>query len=210
MIHCPWCGTNYPVFQSNCDNCGGPLPYLVAGDTSVPRSRVPQDSILVPPPSPRPISSRYLWRLLMADSSAIVGLVLASLGWVFTFVGAILTAAIVPALVGIPLALLGLAFLAIGGPLLYRRYHRAQTVLHVLREGSAVEGQILTLEQNLGVRINGRHPWVIAYEFEVNGRRYQGEVTTLSTPSEGLQPGRTVYALYLPDSPEHNALYPHP
>ena len=26
MVTCPWCGTNYLTFQSNCNNCGGALP----------------------------------------------------------------------------------------------------------------------------------------------------------------------------------------
>jgi len=25
MITCPWCGTNYQTFQSDCPKCGGPM-----------------------------------------------------------------------------------------------------------------------------------------------------------------------------------------
>jgi hypothetical protein len=146
----------------------------------------------------------------MAEAGAIVGLVFALLGLIFTFVGTILTGAIVTAFVGIPFALLGILFLGSGGALVYWRYQKANTILQVLREGEAAEGRILSLEQNYRVRINGRHPWAIGYEFRVNGREYQGRVTTLNTPGAALQPGRPAYALYLRNAPEHNALYPHP
>jgi hypothetical protein len=68
----------------------------------------------------------------------------------------------------------------------------------------------VNLGQNFNVRINGQHPWVISYLFRVNEREYQGQVTTLNTPRVGLQVGKIAYVLYLPSTPEHNALYPHP
>jgi uncharacterized SAM-binding protein YcdF (DUF218 family) len=146
----------------------------------------------------------------MVDAWGIVGLVFGLLGSIFTFVGLILTVAIVTAFVGIPFALLGILFLAVGGAALYYGYQKAQKTIQVLREGQAVEGQIVNLEQNYNVRINGRNPWVISYRFSVNGREYQGQVTTLNTPGAGLQPGKTAYVLYLQNIPEHNTLYPHP
>lgn len=164
----------------------------------------------MPPPPPRPISNSYLWRLLLVDAWGIVGLVFALIGSIFTFLGIILTIAIVTAFVGIPFALLGILFLAGGGVALYYSYQKAQKTIGVLREGQAVEGQIVNLEQNFNVRINRRHPWVISYQFSVNGREYQGHVSTLNTHTAALQPGKTACVLYLQNIPEHNTLYPHP
>ena len=58
------------------------------------------------------------------------------------------------------------------------------------------------------VRVNRRHPWLIAYGFEVGGRQYEGRVATLNPPA--LRPGWPVRVLYLPEAPRHNALFPHP
>lgn len=209
MIHCPWCGTNYSAFQPNCKNCGGLIPYSGVAP-AIARSSLPEEPALMPPPAPRPISNSYLWRLMFVDVWGIVGLVFALLGSIFTFVGIILTVAIVTAFVGIPFALLGIPFLAVGGAALYYGYQKAQKTIQVLREGQAVQGQIVNLEQNFNVRINRRYPWVISYHFRANGREYQGRVTTLNTPGPALQPGKTACVLYLQNVPEHNALYPHP
>jgi hypothetical protein len=148
--------------------------------------------------------------MLGADGWAIVGFVFTLLGSIFTFIGVILTIAIVTAFVGIPFALFGIPFLGAGGAALYWRYQQAQKTIQVLREGEAVQGQIVSLDQNYNVRINRRHPWIISYQFQAHGRTYQGQVTTLNPPGPGLQPGKMTYVLYLQNNPEHNALYPHP
>lgn len=147
---------------------------------------------------------------MLVDAWGIVGFVFALLGSIFTFVGFILTIAIVTAFVGIPFALFGILFLGGGVAALRHSYQKAQRTIQVLREGQAALGRIMAVEQNYNVRINSQHPWVISYQFEANGRAYEGRVSTLNTPRGELQPGNTVYVLYLPNIPEHNALYPHP
>ena len=121
-----------------------------------------------------------------------------------------LTLGIITAFVGIPFLLLGLAFLGIGGWVLNWRYKETQKVVNVLRVGEATRGQIVELQENYSVRINGRYPWVIRYQFQVNGQNYEGKVTTLNTPGQQLQTGKTVYILYLPTAPQWNSIYPHP
>lgn len=205
MITCPWCGTNYMSFQPNCKNCGGLISF--SEKTS---ANLPEESAIMPPPAPRPISNGYLWRLIGVDAWGIVGFVFALLGAIFSFLGIVLTVAIVTAFVGIPFALLGFLFLGGGGAALYHSYQKAQKTIQVLREGEAVAGQIVNLEQNFNVRINTQHPWVISYQFTVNGREYPGHVTTLNTPTAELQPEKPACVLYLKNAPEHNSLYPHP
>jgi len=205
MLTCPWCGTNYATFQSTCTNCGGPLP-LPAGKASAETD----ENLPSPPLPPRPIADSYAWRLLAADGAAIAALVFVVLGLVFAIVGVVLTAAIVTAFVGIPFAGLGLLFLIGGGALGVWRYQQAHQVLRVLREGEAIEGQIVEVGENYSVRVNGRYPWVIHYQFRLDGRAFEGRVTTLNTPGAGLQPGKRACVLYLPNAPEYNSLYPHP
>lgn len=206
MITCPWCGTNYLSFQSNCSNCGGPL---LAPDAQIHPPEGGGD-IPIPPPAPRPISGRYAWRLVFREAGGIVAFVFCLLGTIFTLVGAGLTLGILTAFVGIPFLLLGLAFLGVGAGLLQVRYREAEKVVMVLRQGEATRGQVVAIEENYAVRINGRHPWVIRYHFQANGQSQAGKVTTMNPPAGQLQEGKAVCVLYLPDAPKWNSIYPHP
>jgi hypothetical protein len=210
IVTCPWCGTHYQQFQSNCKNCGGPLaPPPRPAETDSPatyRSAPPA----VPPPAPRPISNRYAWRLLSASGPAIVAFVFLLLGVIFSFVGFPLTIALVTAFVGIPFAILGLVFLGVGMVVGRQSYLKAQKTVECLREGEAVIGLITSVEENRAVMINNQHPWTIAYQFQLDGHTYEGQVSTLTRPSLQHAEGRQIYVLYLPDEPQHNAIYPHP
>ncbi len=213
MITCPWCGTSYAAFQPNCKNCGGPLPPPAKTAPSVESASAftPAEADLpTPPPPPRPFADNYIWRLLLADGLTIVAGIFALIGGIFALVGVPLTIGIVTAFVGLPFTLIGGAFLAFSVPMLRKRYLAAQTTLRVLREGTAARGRLDAVEQNYNVRVNGRHPWTITYHYNVGGRDYQGKVTTLNPPGPQLQPGYPACVLYLPEAPEHNALYPHP
>ncbi len=209
MFVCPWCGTGYLAFRSNCQNCGGPLP----GDGLDGTSAVPSDQLPIPPAAPRPISDRYLWRLLSTDGWSIAGAVLGVLGLVFSPVGAglLLAAhAAVTAFVGIPFLVLGLAFLVTAGISLGWRYQEMKKVVGVLREGSPTQGRVTDVSENYSERINGRHPWRIGYEYQVDGSSYAGKVSTLNAPGQQLQAGAAVTVLYLPAEPARSSIYPHP
>ena len=205
-IICPWCGTNYLAFQTNCGNCGGPLLAIDEKNTS----SFASEDIPSPPLVPRPISTKYAWRLLFTDGWSIGALVFCLLGVIFALVGAALTLGVVTAFVGIPFLLLGLAFLGAGGGTLLWRYQEAQKIVNVLREGEATRGQIVEVQENYHSRINGRYPWVIRYQFQANGQSYEGKVTTLNQPGQQLQVGKAVYVLYLPTTPKWSSIYPHP
>ncbi len=204
MIVCPWCGTNYVTFQPNCSNCGGLLP---AGDSTAPAS---SEELATLPPTPRPISTSYVWRLLSADGGAIAGFIFGLIGIIFTVLGAALTLAIITAFVGIPFLLLGIVCLGIGVVLLMWRYQEAQKTVRVLREGDAVRGQITDVRENLSVRIQGQFPWILEYEYQVNGQTYAGKVSTLNRPGPQLQAGKAVRILYLATEPDRSSIYPHP
>jgi hypothetical protein len=211
-VTCPWCGTNYAAFQPNCRQCGGPLPLP---PKQPPQPLAPADALAdtpleAPPPAPRPISDSYAWKLLLSDGWAVGFFVVALVGGIFACTGVPLVVGVVTAFVGIPFALLGVAMFAVGAAILYWRWEMQRDIVRVLREGQAVEGRIAATEVNAAVQVNGRNPWTITYAFSLGGRDYQGKVTTLNYPGPHLQPGRRAMVLYMPNAPEHNALYPHP
>lgn len=208
MITCPWCGTCYKEFQPSCQKCGGPLlPPAPEASISEPPAGVLKTHP-APPPAPRPISDRYTWKLMLADGWSIASGVFGLVGGIFAVIGLVMTLAIVTAFVGIPFLLLGIVLLGAGAAVLFWRYQQAQRILETLRNGVPADGEIISVDENLNVEINQRHPWVIAYRFRVSGTEYTGNVTTLNRPS--LQPGDPAWVLYLPQEPIHNALYPHP
>jgi membrane protein implicated in regulation of membrane protease activity len=205
MITCPYCGTNYTSFQTNCANCGASLPLPAEKPAEAPEER-----ISIPPPAPRQVPRNYAWRLLFSEGWGITGFVFALIGTIFTVLGFALTAAIVTAFVGIPLAVLGIIFVAGGAALLVWRYGEAQKTAEVVRQGQAVLGRINAVQQSYHVRINGRYPWIITYRYVVNGQEHPGKVTTLSQPDLSQRPGKEVYVLYWPDEPGRSTIYPTP
>lgn len=206
MITCPWCGTSYLAFQSNCRNCGGILPAPAEAAATAGAGEAP----VAPPPAPRPISSGYAWRLLASDGWWVAALVFGLLGVIFSGVGAVLTAGIITAFVGIPFLVMGLAFLGGAALLLGWRYQRAQKVVSVLRDGDPARGKITECQQNYSVRVNGRCPWTIGYDYQVGGHTYTGTVSTLNPPGLRLDAGSAVTVLYLPTDPRYSSIYPHP
>jgi membrane protein implicated in regulation of membrane protease activity len=206
MVTCPWCGTTYVAFQSNCTNCGG---LLQPGDEKI-ASSVPEEALPTPPATPRPIPQSYVWRLLSRDGWLIPAFVFGVLGLVFSLVGAGLTIAIITAFLGIPFLALGVAFLVAAAGMFLWRYQKAQKIVNVLREGEATRGKIIELQENYSVVVNGRHPWVIRYQFQANGQDQEGKVTVLNPPGDQLQTGKAICVLYLPAAPEWSSIYPHP
>src|SRR5438094_6909998 len=99
MVTCPWCGTNYQNFQSNCDRCGGPMG--LPSETGAPAAGRPP----APPPAPRPVAPSYAWKLMFTDGMGIAGLVFLILGAVFAVIGLALTVIIITAFVGLPFLL---------------------------------------------------------------------------------------------------------
>lgn len=205
VITCPYCGTNHLEFQSNCKNCGAPLP---APEQVAEAARRRQ--LVMPPPPPREIANSFAWKLMFTDGWGIVSLILLFMGVVFAITGGGLTLGLITAIVGLPFLCLGVGFLGGGAYLFNWRWGIAQTQLNVLRHGQSATGEVTKLEQDYNVTVNGRNPWRISYKFNLKGEEYQGVVTTLNDPADNLAPGRPVAILYLPDAPQHNGLYPHP
>jgi len=90
------------------------------------------------------------------------------------------------------------------------RYRISDRTAEVLREGEATVGEIANVIQNYHVRVNGRYPWTVEYDYEVDGRLYGGKVTTLSMPDLSQQPGSPVYVLFMRDDLAQGTVYPGP
>jgi hypothetical protein len=197
---CPWCGTSYTTFRSNCRNCGGPLPpprEEAAASSSIP-------DIAEPPPAPRDFKNSFAWRQLISDGWAIAAGIFALIGAIFTLIGIPLILVVV----GFAFVPLGLLFLGAGVPILIWRYNLAQQTLNVLRLGEPVMGSIVDIHENVAVEVNGRHPWTITYGFAVDGEEYEGQTTTLRPVGFTHQVAQPMYVLYLPDDPTQNTVYP--
>jgi hypothetical protein len=156
------------------------------------------------------VPHNHVWRLLLTDGWAIVGGTFVVMGLVFLLLGVALTLPIVTAIVGLPFVALGLSFLVGGGALTFWRCERARQTIEVLKGGEAVLGEIVGVHQNLHVTVNGRSPWTVSYRYEVNGETFAGNVTTLSRPDLGKQPGKAVYVLHSKAEPARSTTYPSP
>ena len=202
-ITCPWCGTNYLEFQSNCSNCGGILP--------VPERRVMKSGaeieVPAPPPAPREVPKGYMGKVMKGEVTPIVGAIFAPLGIIFAVVGCVLLFVFTP--VGIPFSIIGGVFTVIGLGLLLSGYGKAQRTVQVLQDGLTAEGEIVDIYRDESRSVNGRHPWVIAYEFAVDNQVYDGEMRSLERrlPAH-IQLDAPTYILYLPENPDVNTLFP--
>ncbi len=206
MITCPWCGTSYLRFQPNCQNCGGPLLGQPDGGGSAVSVETP-----APPAAPRTISNRYIWRLLFSDGWWIAALVFTLLGGIFSLVGSGLAlGGRFTLFIGLIFLVLGIPFLAAGVGVFVWRYRNANKVVTVLREGSVARGKITDVRENYSVEINGRHPWIIAYEYQAMGQPFSGSVSTLNRPAGQMQAGNMAWVLYLAGEPKWSSIYPHP
>ena len=205
MTTCPWCGTNYEMFQPSCENCGGALSLPAAGPPTAVTT-----SLRVPPLAPRGLPRNHIRRILIADGWTIAAAIFVLLGAIFGLVGVVLMATIVAAIIGLPFAGVGALFLASGVPILIWWFGEARQNAEVLREGEAVLGEIVSVSQNRYVRVNGRHPWRITYRFEAQGQACEGRISTLSRPDLSQQPGHPIYVLFSRVDPGRNIIYPFP
>lgn len=150
-------------------------------------------------------------RDFFASGSGVVALVFSILGLAFLAGGAGIALVRLASwgepnwIVGVTFLGLGAAFAAVGGMLGWRRIASLRRREALLKFGMPAIATVTFAEPNASVRVNRRHPWIVRYEYDVGGRRYQGTESTFDLP-RGLAPGAQVGIRYDREDPRRSAL----
>jgi hypothetical protein len=73
--------------------------------------------------------------------------------------------------------------------------------------GTAVRGRVVSRDRR-GMRVNRRRPWVVRWELEVEGRRYEGSISHMDEATlQAAIPTDDVVVLYDPRRPAVNTVY---
>jgi hypothetical protein len=158
-------------------------------------------------------------REFFASASGILSFVLTILGVVFLGTGAAMTIlGTVSQVAGAPSASssvlwgVGVVFLIVGGIaggvgiVMGMRRRRLLRLRELLRTyGYSTDATIVHVSQNIRVRVNRRHPWLILYQYKVSGVAYNGQETMFEMPTQYIV-GATVAIRYDPNDPAQSAL----
>ncbi len=170
-VLCPWCGTYYKQrSESNCGNCGGPLPLPPGPD------RGPS-----PPSAPRLLPKAYRRKILFAT------------GWWFR-IGALLI------LINLPFQYhvngLDVLLISIGGYLCWKGYGDGRRKLDVLEHGQATEGIITEAKENPNIQVDEKHPFIITYSFSRNGQTLTASMNCWDETSLMHFAGEPIWVVY--------------
>lgn len=158
-------------------------------------------------------------RDFFATGSGVVALVFSILGLAFLTVGAGFAFALLANdatdrpttvdeprwVIGITFLIIGAGFAAVGMTLGWRRFASLRRREALRKYGRPATGTITSVEQNVSVRVNRRHPWIVRYDYRVDGMHYQGTESTFDLPV-GLAPGAQIGIRYDGQAPRRSAL----
>lgn len=189
VIDCGWCSSpNRRDLRAACERCGGPLP-TIPGAHPGPR----------PPDVPRALPRGYRWRVRAAKN-------------VHTIVGVAFTLTAGWTMCAAPLlsAPFGFALLfALGGiPVWIHGHRRAERTLDALVHGTPTRGRILSVKKDLGQELNGRNPWIVAFEYDTASAVRPGEVLAWDPAHLKRPKGEHVWVVHRADDPAVHALWP--
>jgi hypothetical protein len=100
---------------------------------------------------------------------------------------------------------IGAGFAAVGMTLGWRRIASLRRGEALRKYGRPATGTITSVEQNVSVRVNRRHPWIVRYDYSVDGMQYHGSESTFDVPV-GLEPGAQIGIRYDGGDPRRSAL----
>ena len=179
-VICPWCGTNFEQRPgSNCTNCGGPLPSVAGSE----RGDAPLDA-------PRQLPKGYKTRMIVKSNWQL------HMGWVLIAFG------MFPILNGNSPALL---MPVIGASMIVFGVVRALKRFDVLANGAAVEGVIVEAGENRGESVNGKHPYYIKYQYNIDGKACSGFMNFCDESITNYQAGHPIWVVYLPDGTDYRS-----
>lgn len=100
-----------------------------------------------------------------------------------------------------------LLFAVIGLPMALHARAANQREIRAYTQGEATIGKLLSFDMDRTVRINRRHPWMLRWEYFVDGHRYTGSLSAMD--HDVLAPYATdeLAILYDPAEPSTNTLY---
>jgi hypothetical protein len=189
MHKCPWCTVVYANWQNLCDQCGGPMPPPPGMDIGPP-----------PPEAPRTIPKTYAFRIRWSRNIALI------IGLAFTVFGGFLTSVFF--FVNKWIALIPLFFF-IGGFFMARLgWKNASATLKAFRYGQAVKGKIHSVSRDTSQSVNGKHPLLLVYHFDVDGILTEGVLSSFDTTLTKRFSGEPIWVLYVKEDPTKNAIYP--
>jgi len=74
--------------------------------------------------------------------------------------------------------------------------------------GRPVAARKLSFGEDLSTRVNNRHPWRLSWEFDLEGQRYTGSISSMRKDElDDLAAGEQVPVLYLEENPKVNTVF---
>lgn len=141
------------------------------------------------------------------------GLVLMLIGGVFTGVASIMILVGLGTLLagnseGLFMVLFPMIHLAIGLGLLIVPLRGRAKRRELVQQGSIAVATIVDTGYNRKVKINGRNPYKIAFDFEVDGRSYSGKRSTMNKAVTRHSTNDRIWVIYNPEDPSNNMEWP--
>ncbi|MEM7181527.1 MAG: DUF3592 domain-containing protein [Spirochaetota bacterium] len=197
IYSCHWCNSQFKDYHERCPNCGGPMPIHSHDSFSA--------SI---PAAPREIPNGFFWKKLVTRPLFLVGAIFSFIGTLFCvlYPGIGLTTGML--LFSIIGGGIGFIFAVLGYTFLYISIRNLKKILKAYREGKPTTGKVIQAYFNYHVRINGRHPYVILYQYSVGGRMHTAKVSGFPEALAHLQMGQELDVLYLTENPSISTVYP--
>lgn len=103
--------------------------------------------------------------------------------------------------------LLGLGWVVMGLTLYLIGARSAAQTVRVFERGAAATGEIVAVEKNRAIRMNGRNPWEVRYRFATDTRQIIGKARFWDDAMPETREGERVSIVYDPDNPTNNALW---
>lgn len=96
----------------------------------------------------------------------------------------------------------------IGGFALRKGLRERSLAVDVAANGVSAIGRIIDIRLKRNTRVNGRHPTIFEYDFEVDGGRHVGQYQTLDPAAGHFVVGDSVWVLHDPADPSRNIVWP--